>query len=169
MRNIFLASLVMFVLGCSDRNAADQPAPRTEVTAENKVKKPGFVFDAPDGFQWDDELGLWYNDDGSVGISLHHTPGESFEAVSGDFTEERMRRSNLELISKETRDIEGRPTLLLQGNKLNATVPKKFCTVVYATDVGVAQLTAIYEADTADELRAAVEHALITSRHNTPK
>jgi hypothetical protein len=85
-----------------------------------------------------------------------------------DFVADRMMAANMELTSKDIRDVDGRPTLLVHGNRLNAKYPQQFSTVAYGTNTGCAQLTAIYPTDTAADLKTRIENSLLTSRFEVP-
>jgi hypothetical protein len=168
MRNLILASVIL-ALGCSQDKGADQVLPHTVVAGDPEPKEPRIVFMAPDGFEWNIEHGIWHNKNLRTSITLAHEPGTSFQAVVDDFVPDRMKAANLELISKDIREVEGRATVLVLGNRLNAKYPQQFTTVAYGTSTGVAQLTAIYPADTAQELKTQIENSLLNSRYETPR
>ncbi|QDU28930.1 hypothetical protein ETAA8_40360 [Anatilimnocola aggregata] len=168
MRFYILAGLVIFAWGCSERNPSNPPSPKTVVDAAPDSKEARFVFVAPDGFEWNDKHGIWYNKRTRMSITVAHAPGESFQAVVDDFVADRMLATNMELLSKDTRDVDGRATLLVHGNRLNAKYPQQFSTVAYGTRTGCAQLTAIYPRDTAGHLKTQIEDSLLTSRYEVP-
>jgi hypothetical protein len=168
MRFFIFAPLVIFGLGCSTRNASDQPTPKTVVGVAPDSKEPRFVFVAPDGFEWNNEHRIWHNKNLRTSITVAHAPGTSFQAVVDDFVAERMIAANMELLSKDIRDVDGRATLFIHGNRLNAKYPQQFSTVAYGTSTGCAQLTAIYPTDTAEELKTQIGDALLASRYEVP-
>jgi len=168
MRFLTLAPLVVFALGCSERNAADQPIPETAVGVATDSKEHRVVFVAPDGFEWNDEHRVWYNEKIRTSITVAHATDTSFQTVVDDFTTDRMLAAKMELISKDIRDVDGRDTLLVHGNRLNARYPQQFSTVAFGTSTGCAQLTAIYPTATAEDVKTKIEHALLTSRYEVP-
>lgn len=169
MRKLFLIPLLILTVSCSQGDQSEQSLPQTVAGGALDSKEPRVLFAAPDGFEWNDEHGIWHNKNLRTSITVAHEPGKSFQAVTDDFVAERMRAANLELVSKDTRDVEGRATLLVHGNRLNAKYPQQFSTVAYATTTGVAQLTAIYPADTSQDLKTQFENALLNSRYEIPK
>ena len=98
-------------------------------------------------------------------MTLAHESRKSFQAVVDDFVADRMLAANLELISKDIRDMNGRPTLLVHGNRMNSKKPEQFCTVAYGTKTGCAQITAIYPSDMTEDLKGAIEESLLTSQY----
>jgi hypothetical protein len=170
MRFVILAAFVtLAVLGCSERNVSNPSIPKTIVGGAPESKEPRFVFVAPDGFEWNNEHRILRNSALRTSITFAHAPGVSFQAAVDDLVAERMRAANMELISKDIRDVEGRATLLVRGNRLNAKYPQQFSTVAYGTSWGCAQLTAIYPTDTSENLKAQIDHSLLTSRYEVPE
>ncbi len=168
MRSFMLAALAVIFFGCSERSASNRPIPQTVVGVARDSKEPQFVFVAPDGFEWNSEHRLWYNKNTRTSITLAHAPGKSFQMVVDDFVADRMLAANLDLLSKDVRDIDGRATLLVHGNRLNAKSPEQFCTVAFGTRTGVAQVTAIYPSDLTERMKASIEESLLTSRYELP-
>lgn len=167
MRLFLLPTFAIIFVSCSERRASNQPIPKVAGVASD-VTEPRFVFEAPDGFEWNDEHRLWHNKNNRTSITPAHSPGKSFQTIVDDFVADRMLAANLELVSKDVRDIDGRPTLLVYGNRLNAKSPQEFCVVAFGTRTGVAQATAIYPADLPEDQKTAIEDALLTSRYEFP-
>lgn len=168
MRTTPLIALVFLALGCSERETFMEPAPPTVVGVDAKSKEPRFVFVAPDGFEWNDDHRSWYSEATRTSITPAHAPGTSFQSVVDDFTADRMQSAGMELIKMETRDVDGRPTLVVHGNRINTSYPQQFCTVAYGTTTGCAQITAIYPADLAEEMKAQIETSLLQSKYEAP-
>lgn len=173
MRFVIFVSLLilMFMLeaGCSEGPKSGQSMPEKVVGLTPGSKEPRLVFVAPDGFEWNSEHRIWHNKKIRTSITVSHKPGAAFQAVVDDFAVDRMKAAKMELIRKDTREVEGRPTLLVHGNRLNAKYPQQFSTVAYGTSTGCAQLTAIYPTDTAQDLKTQIENALLNSRYEVPK
>lgn len=165
MRSLTFAVLAIVLFGCSQRNASDQLSPQNVVGLAPGSKEPRFVFVALDGFEWNNEHRLWYNKSAKASVTLDHESRKSFQAVVDDFVADRMLAANLELISKDIRDMNGRPTLLVHGNRMNSKKPEQFCTVAYGTKTGCAQITAIYPSDMTEDLKGAIEESLLTSQY----
>ncbi len=160
--------LTLTMLGCDQRQASLEALPETVVGTNIGSREPRFVFVAPDGFVWNDEHRIWHNKSTRTSVTLAHAPGTSFQSVVDDFVPDRMLASGMELANKETRDLDGRPTLLVKGNRLNAKYPQQFCTVAFGTTTGCAQITAIYPADAPDEMKRQIETSLLGSKYVVP-
>jgi hypothetical protein len=169
MRSFIFAALAVFLFGCSEHNASHGPVPQTVGGIAPTSKEPRFVFVAPDGFEWNKEHRIWHNKDTRTSFTLAHGHGKAFQAVADDFVADRMLSAKLELVTKDIRDIDGRATLLVHGNLLNAKYPQQFCTVAYGTSTGCAQITAIYPTDTTDDLKTQIQESLLTSRYEVPE
>jgi hypothetical protein len=169
MKSMLLIVLVLTVLGCVERKSSIPVLPETVVGTEINSQEPRFVFVAPDGFDWNDEHRIWHNKSTRTSITLAHEPGTSLQSVDDEFVSDRMIASGMELINKETRDVDGRPTLLVKGNRMNGRYPQEFCTVAFGTIAGCAQITAIYPTDTRDQMKKQIEASLLESRYETPK
>ena len=166
MRIFLFATLCCpIALGCSGPHASDVPVASPVADIDGDLVKPRFVFSAPDGFEWNDEQQIWNNKVTRTSISLAHAQGTSFETIVDDFIADRMLAANMELISKDIRDVVGRPTLLVHGNRLNAKYPQQFCTVAFGTETGCAQLTAIYPKAADEEMKKQIETLLLSSRY----
>lgn len=168
MRSFILAALAVVLFGCSQRNASDQPPRQIVVGPASGSNEPRFVFVELEGFEWNDEHRLFHNNRTKSSVTLAHEIGKSFQTVVDDFVADRMLAENMELLSKDIRDIDGRPTLLVHGQRLNAKSPEQFCTVAYGTKTGCAQITAIYPADMTEDLKTRIEKSLLTSRYEVP-
>ncbi|MEX1224776.1 MAG: hypothetical protein WEA31_09535 [Pirellulales bacterium] len=168
MRTTALIAMTFLVLGCSERQASVAPKPETVVGVDVNSKEPRFVFVAPDGFNWNDEHGIWHNKTTRTTVTLAHAPEVSFQSVVDDFAADRMLASGMELTNKETHDVNGRPTLLVHGNRLNDRYPQQFCTVAFGTTTGCAQITAIYPADGPEKMKAQIENSLLESKYQVP-
>lgn len=168
MRSFTLAAVAAVLFGCSPRSASDQAPAQTVVGLAPDSKEPRFVFVALEGFEWNNEHRLWYNKSAKASVTLAHESGKSFQTVVDDFVADQMLAANLELLSKDIRDMNGRPTLLIHGNRLNAKDPQQFCTVAYGTKTGCAQITAIYPSDMTADLKATIEESLLSSRYEVP-
>lgn len=153
MRHLVVSTLVVVVaagfnLGCS--------------------KQPQFLFSAPAGFEWHKEQRLWYHKELRTSISPAHGPGASFQSVVDDFQKEKMLTAGMQLLSKEVRDVEGRPTLILHANRLNGKFPQQVCTIAFGTSTGCAQITAIYPTALGAAKKSELQAALLTSRYGVP-
>lgn len=168
MRTIPLIALIFLALGCSERETFTEPAPPTVVGVDSDSNEPRFVFVAPDGFEWDDDHRFWYSEATRTSVTLAHAPGTSFQSVADDFTADRMLSAGMELIKKQTRDVDGRPTLFVHGTRLNSRYPQQFCTVAYGTTTGCAQISAIYPADLPEEMKSQIETSLLQSKYEAP-
>ncbi|MCU0715951.1 MAG: hypothetical protein MUD03_07480 [Pirellula sp.] len=167
MRTAALVALVLLPFGCSKRPNSDASLPQT-VVGDIGSRKPRFVFVAPDGFLWNDEYRIWHNKATQTSVKLAHEPGATFESTVDDFEADRMLAFGMELTKKETREINGRPTLLVHGNRLNAPFPEQFCTVAFGTSDGCAQITAIYPTNGTDQMKMQIETSLLESRYEVP-
>jgi hypothetical protein len=163
-----LLTLLLAATGCGDQGANKPPLPKTIVGIDPSSKEPRFEFTAPDGFEWNDQHRIFYNKQLRTSIQLAHGAETTFESVVDDFSAEKMRASNMELISKEVRQIDGRDTLLVHANRLNAKYPQQSCTVAYGTETGCAQITAIYPTEMAQSMKTAIESALLKSTYGVP-
>lgn len=168
MRSFILAALAVVLFGCSERSAPDQPPPENFVGLAPDSNEPRFIFVAPDGFEWNNKHRLWHNKSTKASVTLAHGSGTSFQAVVDDFVADRMLAANMELLSKDIRDIGGRPTLLVHGSRLNTKYPEEFCTVAYGTKTGCAQITAIYPSDVTEDMKTEIEESLLASRYEVP-
>jgi hypothetical protein len=172
MRTVSLQSILLLVLiwaaatfaGCSDQEPAANSLPTVVANGTTNPREPRFVLTAPDGFEWNEEHKIWHNKKQRMTVSLAHAHDTSFQAVVDGIIADRMSTAGMELLDKEVRDVAGRPTLLVHANRLRSKYPQQCCTVAYATASGCAQLNAIYPKDTAPELKAQIETALLTSR-----
>jgi hypothetical protein len=79
-----------------------------------------------------------------------------------------MLAANMELLTKDVRDVDGRATLLVHGNRLNAKYAQQFCTVAFAKATGCAQITAMYPTEITQDLKDRIEESLLTSRYEVP-
>lgn len=168
MRTTALIALTVSVIGCSEHRALIESVPQTVVGVDTNSKEPRFVFVAPDGLEWNDEHRIWYSKMTRTSVTLAHAPGTSFQSVVDDFTADRMLSSGMELIKKGTRDVDGRPTLFVHGNRLNTGYPQQFFTVAYGTAIGWAQITAIYPADLPLDMKTQIETSLLQSKYEVP-
>jgi hypothetical protein len=164
-----LLLLTFAMIGCAEHRVSPTLLPEKVAGTEVNAHEPKFVFIAPDGFEWSDANRIWHNKSTNTSIALAHEPGRSFQSVVDDFVPERMLASGLELIDKETLYASGRATLLIKGNRLNVRVPQQFCTVAFGTDLGCAQITAIYPTDSSDRWKNKIEASLLESRYEMPK
>jgi hypothetical protein len=159
--------ILLSLLGCTDKERPD--AGTTVRTADPPpMAEPSFRLIAPVGFVWNEGHGIYYNDAIRTSISLTLAMSVDFQSVVDDFTPERMLDAKLELLSKEIRAIDGRPTLLVKANRLNAPCPQRSLTAAFAARSGCAQVTAIYPATTTPEIESEIEEALVTSRYVEP-
>ena len=168
MKRTPLIFLTLALVGCADRQTSMPALPEAVVGAELNSPEPRFVFVAPDGFEWNDEHGIWHNKSIRTSVTLAHAPGITFQSIVDDFVTDKMLASGMELTSKETRDVEGRPTLMVKGNRLNARYPQQFCTVAFETMAGCAQITAFYPADLAEHIKRQIETSLLESKYESP-
>ncbi|MEM6473543.1 MAG: hypothetical protein AAF802_28545 [Planctomycetota bacterium] len=99
---------------------------------------------------------------------MAHAPDTTFQTVVDDFVSDRMLGSGMELTNKETRDVGGRPTLLVKGNRVKARYPQQFCIVAFGTTIGCVQITAIYPANSPDQMKAQIEQSLLASKYEIP-
>lgn len=162
---LLLAPCYLVALGCLGSPAADAPVPSSAADIDSDVEKPQFVFSAPEGFKWNEDHQLWHNEVMRTSIRLAHDPSASFDNIVDDFESDRMLAANMELVSKDIRDVAGRPTMLVRGNRLNAKYPQQFCTVAFSTKVGCAQITAMYPKSMNEEMKQQIENALLAARH----
>jgi len=169
MRLLLVAGTVLFSLGCADRGPSNGATPQVVVVGDPDAREPRFAFTAPAGFEWNEEHSIWYNKQVRTSISLAHAPGTSFQTVIDDFAADRMLSSDMELLDKGIRDIEGRPTLLVHAKRLKAKYPQTACTVAFGTESGCAQITAIYPTDLDEDEKSQIESALLNSRYENPK
>ena len=164
-----LIVLMLAVLGCTEPQAPVGALPETVVGIDINSQEPRFTFVAPDGFIWNDEHKMFHNQATRTSVTLAHAPGTSFQTVVDDFVSDRMLSAGMELTTKETRDVGGRPTLLVKGNRVKARYPQQFCTVAFGTTTGCAQITAIYPADVPDLMKARIETSLLESTYGVPE
>jgi hypothetical protein len=169
MRFFIFAIIVVYSVGCTKRHSSDVPIREIVAGIAPDSKEPRFVFVAPDGFEWNREHRIWYNKNLRSSITLAHSPGTSFQTVVSDFVEDRMLAANMELLTKDVRDVDRRATLLVRGNRLNSKYSQQFCTVAFGTATGCAQITAIYPTEMREELKAEIEESLLTSRYEVPR
>ncbi|TWU09928.1 hypothetical protein [Allorhodopirellula heiligendammensis] len=168
IRTTAFIALTTLALGCSDRHVSIEQLPQTVVGVDVDTNEPRFVFVAPDGFDWNDEHRIWHNKTTRTSVTLAHAPGTTLQSVVDDFVADRMLPSGMELTEKVIRDVAGRPTLLVHGNRLNARYPQQFCTVAFGTTTGCAQITAIYPADGDEHAKQQIETSLLESRYEVP-
>ena len=131
-------------------------------------KEPRLIFTGPDGFEWNDEHRIWHSKQTRASISPAHAVGTTFQTVVNDFVADRMLESSFELLTKEIRDIDGRPTLVVHANRLNARYPQETCTVAFGTVTGCAQITAVYPAAADEGIKRMIESALLSARYEAP-
>ena len=168
MRYLLLCTTVALSVGCYDRGKPITQLPQTVVGVNPGSTEPRLAFVAPDGFEWNEQHRIWYNENLRASVTLAHAPGIEFQSVVDDFVADRMLASSMELLIKEVREIDGRPTLLIHANRLKGNYPQQACTVAYATDTGCAQLTAMYPTDMNPNIKTAMEQALLTSHYGLP-
>ena len=165
-----LVALFTLLIGCSQHTESDFASgshvtePRT-TTDDISVQEPRFVFVAPEGFRWNDQYRIWHNETTRTSVTLAHAQGPTFSAVVDEFVADRLLVSELKLTNKEMRDVDGRPTLLVNGIRLNAPYPQEFCTVAFGTSEGCAQITAIYPADGTDEMKKQIEASMLDAKY----
>ena len=109
-----------------------------------------------------------YNESSRTSITLAYAPGISFQTVSNDFVANRMLIASMELISKDFRNANGRPTLLVHGNRLRAPYAQQFCAVAFGTQSGCAPITASYPTDSPENIKSQLETSLLNSRYEGP-
>ncbi len=169
MRYVLLVTIILLSQGCADRRASIDEIPRTVVGVDPESNEPRFVFTVPDGFDWNDEHRVWYSKAFRTSITLAHAPEASFENVVEDFSADRMSASNLELVGKDIREIDGRTMLLVHANRLTGKYPQQVCTVAFGTKTGCAQINAIYPRDMDASMKTRIETALLNSRYEEPE
>ncbi len=168
MKTTPLIVLTLTLLGCSESQTSVDALPETFVASDINSQEPRFIFVALDGFVWNKEHQIWHNKSTRTSVTFAHATGTSFQSVVDDFVPDRMLASGMELTDKETRDIDGRSTLLVKGNRLKARYPQQFCTVAFGTTTGCAQITAIYPADAPDPMKNQIETSLLESKYEVP-
>ena len=169
MRLLLLAIFALSALGCNQRKASVDALPESVVGIEAESSEPQFSLVVPEGFAWIEENRIWYNKNTRASVTIGHEQGKSLDAVDADFTVDRMQSHDMELTSKEIRDIEGRRTLLVKGNRLGSSYPQQFCVVAFETSVGCAQLNAIYPANSSQQMKMEMEEALLESKYGIPE
>lgn len=167
MRILALIVLSVLLTGCSKKPVADETLP-TKTVGEISPQEPRFIFNGPDGFEWNAEHRIWHNETARTSVTLAHAVDTTFQSVVDDFTAENMLASGLQLNTKKMLDVDGRPTLLVIGDRLTAPYPQQFCTVAFGTEDGCAQITAIYPTNSSDQLKKQIETALVESRYEAP-
>ncbi|MCO6046572.1 hypothetical protein NG895_21960 [Aeoliella sp. ICT_H6.2] len=171
MRIKLLVAIVSLTLcaGCGKNDSAEEAMSNTVVGIDEASEEPRFTFIAPDGFVWDEQNKLFHNEQLRTSILMAHAPQQTLNFLINDFSADQMLSANMELVEKDVRQLDGRETLLVKGNRLNAPFPQQFCIVAYGTDEGCAQLTAIYPEDLSDEIKANLESALLNSTYGVPE
>lgn len=153
------ACVIVIVTGCGART----PIPASAAP----VQQPkGLVFIAPTGFEEHPEKHLYYHPKFRASISPAYNGRAKFDEVAAEFTEEVMRAHGMALNEKTMKDVGGRKTLVLKGDRLNGKYPQVFTTVVFPTQHGVAQLTAIYPTDSPIEIQERIDSAILNARYN---
>jgi hypothetical protein len=168
MQYVSMVAITIVALGCAKHSTSETAISQAVASEDRDSQEPHFRFIAPDGFQWNSEHRIWHHKGLRTSITLSHAPGATFQTVIDDFVPARMLTLNMELTSKEIRNIDGRPTLLVHANRLKGKYPQEACAVVFGTDVGCAQLNAIYPADMNKEMKARIESALLNARYEVP-
>jgi hypothetical protein len=169
VRLFILVSLVIFLLGCSERITSDQPTVTPVADVASDSKEPHIVFEAMEGFVWDKKSRRFHNERIRTQVLFSHSLGTSFQSLVDDFNSDHMLAAGMELLTKEIRDIGGRDTLLIHASRLKSDHPHYVCTVVYGTSKGCAQITALYPTDTKEEVQTRIERWLLTSRYEVPE
>ncbi|WP_147274147.1 hypothetical protein [Bremerella cremea] len=161
------ASILFCGVSCSqeERVSLESTQLGPVVVGSPRSGDPVFKFDAPDGFQWVAEHAMWSHDDLRVSIRPAFSLKPDFPALVAEFTAENLRAEKMELTSKELREIEGRPTLLVHAKRLNARYPQEVCVVAFEAESGCAQLTAIYPADISPQWKSQLEESLLHSNY----
>ena len=177
---ILSLALSLVVGGCDGR--ADRPikptvepvtnkAAREPVSVDpplesiTKVAQKGFVFSGLDGFEGPSEKGIFTNSKIRATIVPAFQPGVHFDDVVKEFTDENLRQSSMSARERVMKEIGGRKTYFVKGDRLSGKSPRMFTSVIYPTVSGCAQLTAIYPSDTSAQIQESIDSSLLNSKY----
>ena len=159
----------VLLIGCNQAEPPADPPAAADTIESLDSDQPIITIKPPAGFEWVDGNSTLYNKELRTSISLAHAPGVEFKSVVDDFTASNMMAANMQLVSKEIIDVDGRQTMIMVADMASDDLPKQTCTVAYPTDAGCAQLAAIYPASTSDEVKQQLREALLASKFVVPE
>ena len=164
MRHILYCLLWSFLVLGNCGSVVREVKVYSQTLGTNEPK--GIVFRAPDGFEERPQNHMFYHAGLRASISPAYQPGAVFDKVTAEFTEKNLRNNGMALREKQMKDVKGRKTFLVKGDRIKSKYPQIFVTVVFPADGGCVQLTAIYPADLQPELQQKIDSAILNAHYN---
>lgn len=150
--------VVAIAVGCGTK-ALPESTVGVQISGEPEIR-----FVGPDGFEWREEHKIWYNKSLRCSVETAYDGQANFQAICDEFETDRMQAGNLELVSKEVKDIGGRSMLIVHSDRIGGNYPQQAITVAYPAEGGCAQLTAIFPRDLDQKMKDEIEKALLESQ-----